>query len=117
MSDKRFTIEINCGYDESLLKDNNTGELLSIIDCCIILNKLYDEILRIKKYGTGKESIKLSFNNQTGKLEKHNYATGQWFGDFDRILCKQHISSEDYQRFIKRIIEVYHTEFYKKRSD
>lgn len=72
------------------------------------INRLEKENNQFEHTG---EHIRLSINIETGELQRHIYATGQWFGDFDRVLCKNWISGEDYQRFIDRIIEVYNTEF------
>lgn len=83
-----------------------------------LLNDLSDENEQLKQQinnmsrfeHTG-EHIRLSINIETGKLQRHIYATGQWFGDFDRVLCENWINEEDYQKFIDRVIEVYNTEF------
>lgn len=72
------------------------------------LKQQINDMLRFEHTG---EHIRLSINIETGKLQRHIYATGQWFGDFDRALCENWISKEDYQRFIDRVIEVYNTEF------
>ena len=43
MSD-RYEVKTNCIYDESLLIDKQTGELLNIIDCYHRLNK-YEKLV------------------------------------------------------------------------
>ena len=75
--------------------------------------KLKQELNKLKKFEYGGEHIRLSINIETGELQRHIYATGQWFGDFDRVLVDNWLSKEDYQRFINRVIEVYNTEFKK----
>jgi len=40
---KRFEVEFDYEYDEILLRDIRTGELLHIIDCCIRLNAYENE--------------------------------------------------------------------------
>ena len=77
--------------------------------------KLLSENEQLKRFENTGEHIRLSINIETNELQRHIYATGQWFGDFDRVLCKNQISEEDYQKFIDRIIEVYNSEF--KRND
>lgn len=86
-----------------------------------LLNQLNDEneelkkeLNKLKKFEHGGEHIRLSINIETGELQRHIYATGQWFGDFDRVLVDNWLSKEDYQRFIDRVIEVYNTEFKKE---
>jgi len=88
---------------------------------CNLLNGLNDEnkklkekIEKLQRFEHTGEHIRLSINIETGKLQRHIYATGQWFGDFDRVLCTNWISEEEYQRFIDRVIEVYNTEFKKE---
>ena len=73
--------------------------------------QLKQELNNLKKFEYGGEHIRLSINIETGELQRHIYATGQWFGDFDRVLVDNWLSKEDYQRFINRVIEVYNTEF------
>lgn len=89
--------------------------------CCTNLNRLTEEnehlkkeLNKLEKFEHGGEHIRLSINIETGELQRHIYATGQWFGDFDRVLVDNWLSKEDYQRFINRIIEVYNTEFKKE---
>ncbi len=88
---------------------------------CNELNQLSDEKEqlkqennKLKRFEYGGEHIRLSINIETGDLQRHIYATGQWFGDFDRVLVDNIISKEDYQKFIDRVIEVYNTEFKKR---
>ena len=73
--------------------------------------QLKQQIRDMSRFEHTGEHIRLSINIETGKLQRHIYATGQWFGDFDRVLCENWISKEDYQKFIDRVIEVYNTEF------
>lgn len=79
--------------------------------------ELEKELNKLKKFEYGGEHIRLSINIETGELQRHIYATGQWFGDFDRVLVDNWLSKEDYQRFINRVIEVYNTEFKKELSE
>ena len=79
--------------------------------------QLKKELNKLKKFEYGGEHIRLSINIETGELQRHIYATGQWFGDFDRILVDNWLSKEDYQRFIDRLIEVYNTEFKKELQE
>ncbi len=73
--------------------------------------QLKQQIRDMSRFGGTGEHIRLSINIETGELQRHIYASGQWFGDFDRVLCENWISKEDYQKFIDRVIEVYNTEF------
>lgn len=79
--------------------------------------QLKEELNKLKKFEYGGEHIRLSINIETGELQRHIYATGQWFGDFDRVLVDNWLSKEDYQRFINRVIEVYNTEFRKELEE
>ena len=79
--------------------------------------QLTKELNKLKKFEYGGEHIRLSINIETGELQRHIYATGQWFGDFDRVLVDNWLSKEDYQRFINRVIEVYNTEFKKELEE
>ena len=79
--------------------------------------QLKEELNKLKKFEYGGEHIRLSINIETGELQRHIYATGQWFGDFDRVLVDNWLSKEDYQRFINRVIEVYNTEFKKELEE
>lgn len=76
--------------------------------------ELKEKIEKLQRFGHTGEHIRLSINIETGKLQRHIYTTGQWFGDFDRVLCTNWISEKEYQRFIDRVIEVYNTEFKKE---
>ena len=76
-----------------------------------------EKLNKLEKFEHGGEHIRLSINIETGELQRHIYATGQWFGDFDRVLVDNWLSKEDYQRFINRVIEVYNTEFKKELEE
>lgn len=73
--------------------------------------QLKSEIEKLSKFENNGEHIRLSINIETGELQRYIYATGQWFGDFDRVLCTNWITEKDYQKFIDRVIEIYNTEF------
>ena len=85
-------------------------------DCEKENEKLKQQLNKLSMFGNTTENIRLSINHETGKLQRHIYGTGVWFGDFDRVLCKSFITEDDYQRFIDRIIEVYNTEFSKDKE-
>ena len=128
MTDERYTLE-EFGLNFIV---NDNGRNLTAKQTVVRLNAHYEDTQRLKKdvsklrqeneqlkqqidnmsrfEHTG-EHIRLSINIETGELQRHIYATGQWFGDFDRVLCENWINEEDYQKFIDRVIEVYNTEF------
>ena len=132
MTEKRFKMIITSADGSFYYLDEITGEkITSTLELENKLNELYDENQKLKKENeqlkqqindmsrfehTG-EHIRLSINIETGELQRHIYATGQWFGDFDRVLCENWINKEDYQRFIDRVIEVYNTEFKKELQE
>ena len=102
-------------YNGVMISHENILSEEEVID---LMNKQEEEIQqlrrknrRFKRYMNNGEHIRLSININTGELQRHIYATGQWFGDFDRVLCRNWISKENYQKFVDRIIEVYNTEF------
>ena len=126
MTENRFTVPLKYSLSHSKIQLN--GEPLTNNELVRILNtndgaflenfnlkrenkKLKEEIEKLQRFEHTGEHIRLSINIETGKLQRHIYATGQWFGDFDRVLCENWISKEDYQKFIDRVIEVYNTEF------
>ena len=132
MTEKRFKMIITSADGSFYYLDEITGEkITSTLELENKLNELHDENQKLKKENeqlkqqindmsrfehTG-EHIRLSINIETGELQRHIYATGQWFGDFDRVLCENWINKEDYQRFIDRVIEVYNTEFKKELQE
>jgi len=73
--------------------------------------QLKQQIKDMSKFEHTGEHIRLSINIETGELQRHIYATGQWFGDFDRVLVTNWLDEKTYQKFIDRVIEVYNTEF------
>ena len=79
-----------------------------------LLDEYEIETNEFDKFMNNREHTRLSINLETNELQRHIYATGNWFGDFDRVLVKQWLDEETYHRFINRVIEVYNTEF--KRS-
>lgn len=95
-------LDAECERD-SLKKDVNSLENEN--------EQLKSEIEKLSKFENNGEHIRLSINIETGELQRHIYATGQWFGDFDRVLCTNWITEKDYQKFIDRVIEIYNTEF------
>ena len=131
MTEKRFKLGYVCG-DFGLVDNDEWIDLHSMSENCeknvqICINKmnelaeeneqLKEELNKLKKFEYGGEHIRLSINIETGELQRHIYATGQWFGDFDRVLVDNWLSEEDYQRFINRVIEVYNTEFKKELQE
>ena len=121
MTEKQFT-DIEVGADTGRVRlynginfmEYSSSELLDLLNELVEENEqLQKKLNKLEKFEHGGEHIRLSINIETGELQRHIYATGQWFGDFDRVLVKNWISEEDYQRFINRIIEVYNTEFKK----
>ena len=120
MTEKRFITRNGVFYT-----DTKTGyEFQCYGEVANMMNELADEneqlkeeLNKLKKFEYGGEHIRLSINIETGELQRHIYATGQWFGDFDRVLVDNWLSKEDYQRFINRVIEVYNTEFKKELEE
>lgn len=120
---------VNCDEDlflELVNELNDENDILKQkLKTKYIVNKQYEELQRLKeeneqlksaieklsKFENNGEHIRLSINIETGELQRHIYATGQWFGDFDRVLCTNWITEKDYQKFIDRVIEIYNTEF------
>ena len=131
MSEKQFRVGINKKNGVGLFNgeirllyiqfsniESATSCRDALMHICNLLNtqnetiqELEKEIENLNKFESSGEHIRLSINIETGELQRHIYAKGQWFGDFDRVLCKNWISEEDYQRFIDRIIDVYNNEF------
>ena len=79
-----------------------------------LLDKYEIETNDFDKFMNNREHIRLSINVETNELQRHIYGTGNWFGDFDRVLVKKWLDESTYQEFINRIIEVYNTEFKKR---
>ena len=133
MTEKRYVVKGNW------IEDRCIGKLLNIdfntitdaVLCCDLLNdienkkaeygkiasKYLEENEQLKKFESTGEHIRLSINIETGELQRHIYATGQWFGDFDRVLVKNWIDEDNYQRFVDRVIEVYNNEFKKELQE
>ena len=99
--------------NEDLLSEKRNWQRMSDEYCKLSEEneQLKQQINDMSRFEHTGEHIRLSINIETGELQRHIYATGQWFGDFDRVLCENWINKEDYQRFIDRVIEVYNTEF------
>ena len=138
MTEKRFGIIKTKTYGLYVpvdkMKVYNFSSFESELDCIRVVNALNDleeksrengkiaskyleENEQLKKFESTGEHIRLSINIETGELQRHIYATGQWFGDFDRVLVKNWIDEDNYQRFVDRVIEVYNNEFKKELQE
>ena len=124
MTEKRFEVVMNEFDEVEYITDIVGYEYMDFADFIDFANEmakenrqLKEELNKLKKFEYGGEHIRLSINIETGELQRHIYATGQWFGDFDRVLVDNWLSKEDYQRFINRVIEVYNTEFKKELEE
>lgn len=103
---------IDTKTDTNYWIDNGLEDIIELLNDLEKENEeLKQRLGKLLKFEHSGEHIRLSINIETGELQRHIYATGQWFGDFDRVLCTNWITEKDYQKFIDRIIEIYNTEF------
>ena len=90
MTEERFVMEIECGYDESLVRDKQ-GDLMHIKDCCEMLNDFHKENQDLAHYHD--EVLKClhrtekDYKEQIKKLHKENEELkDDVYGELDKTL-------------------------------